>query len=141
LIDPYYVPESTSLFSQLKQFQKQGNEVGMVVDEYGSFTGLVTLEDLIEQIVGRLNQEEEELRILVNDDLSITAEGSTSIRELNKFMSWKIPEDGAKTLSGFVIDHLDHFPKGNICLTIDGYAIETMKIRENFIDEVKVSRI
>ena len=89
---------------------------------YGSFTGLVTLEDLIEQIVGRLNQEEEELRILVNDDLSITAEGSTSIRELNKFMSWKIPEDGAKTLSGFVIDHLDHFPKGNICLTIDGYA-------------------
>ena len=141
LIDPYYVPESTSLFSQLKQFQKQGNEVGMVVDEYGSFTGLVTLEDLIEQIVGRLNQEEEELRILVNDDLSITAEGSTSIRELNKFMSWKIPEDGAKTISGFVIDHLDHFPKGNICLTIDGYAIETMKIRENFIDEVKVSRI
>ena len=141
LIDPYYVPESTSLFSQLKQFQKQGNEVGMVVDEYGSFTGLVTLEDLIEQIVGRLNQEEEELRILVNDDLSITAEGSTSIRELNKFMSWKIPEDGAKTLSGFVIDHLDHFPKGNICLTIDGYAIETIKIRENFIDEVKVSRI
>ena len=82
LIDPYYVPESTSLFSQLKQFQKQGNEVGMVVDEYGSFTGLVTLEDLIEQIVGRLNQEEEELRILVNDDLSITAEGSTSILSL-----------------------------------------------------------
>ena len=64
LIDPYYVPESTSLFSQLKQFQKQGNEVGMVVDEYGNFIGLVTLEDLIEQIIGRLNQDEEELGIL-----------------------------------------------------------------------------
>ena len=141
LIDPYYVPESTSLFAQLKQFQKQGNEVGMVVDEYGSFIGLVTLEDLIEQIIGRLNQDEEELGILLNEDLSITADGSTSIRELNKHMSWKIPEDGAKTLSGFVIDHIDHFPKGNICITIEGYQIETTKVSENFIDEVKVSRI
>ena len=141
LIDPYYVPESTSLFSQLKQFQKQGNEVGMVVDEYGNFIGLVTLEDLIEQIIGRLNQDEEELGILLNEDLSITADGSTSIRELNKHMSWKIPEDGAKTLSGFVIDHIDHFPKGNICITIEGYQIETTKVSENFIDEVKVSRI
>ena len=140
LIDPYYVPESTSLFAQLKQFQKQGNEVGMVVDEYGTFTGLVTLEDLIEQIVGRLNQEEEELGILVNEDFSITADGSTSIRELNKFMSWNIPEDRAKTLSGFVIDHLDQFPKGNICLTIDGYNIETTKISDNLITEAIISR-
>lgn len=140
LIDPYYVPESTSLFAQLKQFQKQGNEVGMVVDEYGNLTGLVTLEDLIEQIVGRLNQEEEELGILVNEDFSITADGSTSIRELNKFMSWNIPEDRAKTLSGFVIDHLDQFPKGNICITIDGYKIETTKISDNLITEAIISK-
>ena len=64
LISPYYVPESTSLFAQLKQFQKTGKEIGMVVDEYGNFTGIVTLEDLIEQIIGRLNQEEKDPSML-----------------------------------------------------------------------------
>ena len=88
------MPESTSLFAQLKQFQKTGNEIGMVVDEYGNFTGIVTLEDLIDQIIGRLNQEEKDPSMLINDDLSVTADGSTTIRELNTYMSWDLPEDG-----------------------------------------------
>jgi Putative Mg2+ and Co2+ transporter CorB len=68
LIEPYYVPESTQLFSQLKNFQKNGTEVALVVDEYGEKTGLITLEDLIEQIVGRLNEEDDDLAILTNED-------------------------------------------------------------------------
>jgi Putative Mg2+ and Co2+ transporter CorB len=87
LIDPYYVPESTQLFSQLKNFQKNGTEVALVVDEYGETTGLITLEDLIEQIVGRLN-EEDDLGFVINDDLSVLVDGSVSIRDLNKHMSW-----------------------------------------------------
>ena len=71
LIEPYYVPESTQLFSQLKNFQKNGTEVALVVDEYGEKTGLITLEDLIEQIVGRLNEENDDLAIVVNDDGSV----------------------------------------------------------------------
>ena len=108
------MPESTSLFAQLKQFQKTGNEIGMVVDEYGNFTGIVTLEDLIEQIIGRLNQEETDSSMLINDDLSVTVDGSTTIRELNTYMSWDLPEDGQKTISGLITDELDMIPTANM---------------------------
>ena len=141
LISPYYVPESTSLFAQLKQFQKTGNEIGMVVDEYGNFTGIVTLEDLIEQIIGRLNQEEKDPSMLINDDLSVTADGSTTIRELNTYMSWDLPEDGQKTISGLITDELDMIPTANICITLGSYKLETLGIEDNLIKEVKVSRV
>ena len=141
LISPYYVPESTSLFAQLKQFQKTGNEIGMVVDEYGNFTGIVTLEDLIEQIIGRLNQEEKDPSMLINDDLSVTADGSTTIRELNTYMSWDLPEDGQKTISGLITDELDMIPTANICITLGSYKLETLGIENNLIKEVKVSRV
>ena len=98
LIEPYYVPESTQLFSQLKNFQKNGTEVALVVDEYGEKTGLITLEDLIEQIVGRLNEENDDLAIVVNDDGSVLVGGSVIVRDLNKHMSWNLPEDGEKTV-------------------------------------------
>jgi len=141
LISPYYVPESTSLFAQLKQFQKTGNEIGMVVDEYGNFTGIVTLEDLIEQIIGRLNQDEIDPSMLINDDLSVTADGSTTIRELNTYMSWDLPEDGQKTISGLITDELDMIPTANICITLGSYKLETLGIEDNLIKEVKVSRV
>ncbi len=141
LIEPYYVPESTSLFAQLKQFQKSGNEIGMVVDEYGNFTGIVTLEDLIEQIVGRLNQEDSNAGILINDDFSVTVDGSISIRELNNHMSWDLPEDGQKTISGLITDEMDMIPTADICITIDSYKLETLGIEDNLIKAVKVSRV
>ena len=141
LISPYYVPESTSLFAQLKQFQKTGNEIGMVVDEYGNFTGIVTLEDLIEQIIGRLNQDEKDSSMLINDDFSVTADGSTTIRELNTYMSWDLPEDGQKTISGLITDELDMIPTANICITLGSYKLETLGIEDNLIKEVKVSRV
>ncbi|MBT10123.1 MAG: hypothetical protein CMD63_02525 [Gammaproteobacteria bacterium] len=140
LIDPYYVPESTQLFSQLKNFQKNGTEVALVVDEYGETTGLITLEDLIEQIVGRLN-EEDDLGFVINDDLSVLVDGSVSIRDLNKHMSWNLPEESAKTLSGLIVDHLDEIPAGNICITLDQYKIETTQIENNVVRKVTVSKI
>tara|TARA_A100001234_G_scaffold61872_1_gene53564 strand:- start:2808 stop:4022 length:1215 start_codon:yes stop_codon:yes gene_type:complete len=140
LIDPYYVPESTQLFSQLKSFQKNGTEVALVVDEYGETTGLITLEDLIEQIVGRLN-EEDDLGFVINDDLSVLVDGSVSIRDLNKHMSWNLPEESAKTLSGLIVDHLDEIPAGNICITLDQYKIETTQIENNVVRKVTVSKI
>ena len=141
LIEPYYVPESTQLFSQLKNFQKNGTEVALVVDEYGEKTGLITLEDLIEQIVGRLNEEDDDLAILTNEDGSVLAEGSVIVRDLNKHMSWDLPEDGAKTLSGLIVKHLDQIPTGNICVTLDGYKIETTQLEDNVVRQVKVSKI
>ena len=138
LIEPYYVPEKTHLFSQLKNFQKNGKEVALVVDEYGDITGLVTLEDLIEQVLGRFDTEENEDGITINEDSSVTVDGSVSIRELNKKMNWKLPEEPAKTISGLVIDQIDQIPTAHICINLEGYKIETTKIRNNLINEIKL---
>ena len=141
LIETYYVPESTQLFAQLKNFQKNGSEVALVVDEYGEVTGLITLEDLIEQIVGQFNSEEPEDEYEIVDEDSIIADGSTIIRELNKKMEWDLPEEGAKTLNGLIIDHLNQIPTNNICIELDDYKLETHKIESNKVKEVKVSKI
>ena len=141
LIETYYVPESTQLFAQLKNFQKNGSEVALVVDEYGEVTGLITLEDLIEQIVGQFNNEEPEDEYEIVDEDSIIADGSTIIRELNKRMEWDLPEEGAKTLNGLIIDHLNQIPTNNICIELEDYKLETHKIESNKVKEVKVSKI
>ena len=141
LIETYYVPESTQLFAQLKNFQRNGSEVALVVDEYGEVTGLITLEDLIEQIVGQFNSEEPEDEYEIVDEDSIIADGSTIIRELNKRMEWDLPEEGAKTLNGLIIDHLNQIPTNNICIELDDYKLETHKIESNKVKQVKVSKI
>ena len=140
LIEPYYVPEKTHLFSQLKNFQKNGKEVALVVDEYGDITGLVTLEDLIEQVLGRFDPDENEIGIGINEDNSVTVDGSVTIRELNKKMDWSLPEEPAKTISGLVIDQIDTIPTGNVCINIESYNIETSKIEGNLIKELKISK-
>lgn len=141
LIEPYYVPESTQLFAQLKNFQKNGTEVALVVDEYGEVTGLITLEDLIELIVGQFNDEEPEEEYEIIDEYTVVADGSTIIRELNKKLEWDLPEEGAKTLNGLIIDHLNQIPTNNVCIQLEGYKLETHKIESNKVKEVKVSKI
>lgn len=140
LIEPYYVPEKTHLFSQLKNFQKNGKEVALVVDEYGDITGLVTLEDLIEQVLGRFDPDEDEIGININEDNSVTVDGSVTIRELNRKMDWSLPEEPAKTISGLVIDQIDTIPTGNVCINLESYNIETSKIEGNLIKEIKISK-
>ena len=140
LIEPYYVPEKTHLFSQLKNFQKSGKEVALVVDEYGDITGLVTLEDLIEQVLGRFDPDEDEIGININEDNSVTVDGSVTIRELNRKMDWSLPEEPAKTISGLVIDQIDTIPTGNVCINLESYNIETSKIEGNLIKEIKISK-
>ena len=140
LIEPYYVPESTQLFSQLKNFQKNGTEVALVVDEYGEVTGLITLEDLIELIVGQFNDEEPEEEYEIIDEYTVVADGSTIIRELNKKLEWDLPEEGAKTLNGLIIDHLNQIPTNNVCIEIDSFKLETFKIEMNKVVKLKVSK-
>ena len=140
LIEPYFVPEKTHLFSQLKNFQKNGKEVALVVDEYGDITGLVTLEDLIEQVLGRFDPYEDEIGININEDHSVTVDGSVTIRELNKKMDWSLPEEPAKTISGLVIDQIDTIPTGNVCINLESYNIETSKIEGSLIKEIKISK-
>ena len=141
LIEPYYVPESTQLFAQLKNFQKNGTEVALVVDEYGEVTGLITLEDLIELIVGQFNDEEPEEEYEIIDEYTVVADGSTIIRELNKKLEWDLPEEGAKTLNGLIIDHLNQIPTNNVCIQLEDYKLETHKIESNKVKEVKISKM
>ena len=140
LIEPYYVPESTQLFAQLKNFQKNGSEVALVGDEYGEMTGLITLEDLIELIVGQFNTVESEEDYEIVDEFTVIAEGSTIIRELNKKLEWDLPEEGAKTLNGLIIDHLNQIPTNNVCIELHDYKLETNKIESNKVKEVKISK-
>ena len=140
VIEPYYVPESTQLFAQLKNFQKNGSEVALVVDEYGEMTGLITLEDLIELIVGQFNTVESEEDYEIVDEFTVIAEGSTIIRELNKKLEWDLPEEGAKTLNGLIIDHLNQIPTNNVCIELHDYKLETNKIESNKVKEVKISK-
>ena len=140
LIEPYYVPESTQLFAQLKNFQKNGSEVALVVDEYGEVTGLITLEDLIEQIVGQFNSDELEEDFEILEDNSVLAEGITIIRELNKKMNWNLPEEGPKTLNGLIIDHLDQIPTNNICIQLESYKLETLKIETNKVRQLRITK-
>ena len=124
----------------LKNFQKNGSEVALVVDEYGEVTGLITLEDLIEQIVGQFNNEESEDEYEIVDEDSIIANGSTIIRELNKRMEWDLPEEGAKTLNGLIIDHLNQIPTNNVCIELDSFKLETFKIESNKVSKLKVTK-
>ena len=112
----------------------------MVVDEYGEVTGLITLEDLIEQIVGQFNSDELEEDFEILEDNSVLAEGITIIRELNKKMNWNLPEEGPKTLNGLIIDHLDQIPTNNICIQLESYKLETLRIETNKVRQLRITK-
>ncbi|MFY8273126.1 HlyC/CorC family transporter [Pseudoalteromonas sp. SSDWG2] len=137
----YFIPEGTSLNTQLHKFQQVKERIGLVVDEYGDIQGLVTLEDILEEVVGdfttttaRTPSEE----VDVQEDGSVLVEGSANIRELNKEMGWKLPIDGPKTLSGLIVEYLEDIPDANLSMKISGYPIEVLEVKENMIKLVRV---
>ena len=135
------VKDSDSVSNILDQFVKRRQQIFIVEDEFGTTTGLITLEDLIELIVGQFNDEEPEEEYEIIDEYTVVADGSTIIRELNKKLEWDLPEEGAKTLNGLIIDHLNQIPTNNVCIQLEGYKLETHKIESNKVKEVKVSKI
>jgi len=133
--EPYFIPESTPLHTQLLNFQNQKRRIGIVVDEYGDVEGLVTLEDILEEIVGEfttdvagLNQE-----IHPQEDGSHVIDGTANIRDINKALGWQLPTDGPKTLNGVILEHLESFPDGPACLQINNVRIEILEVRDNLI--------
>lgn len=138
--EPYFVPESTPLHTQLLNFQKHSRRIGIVVDEYGDVEGIVTLEDILEEIVGELSagQSQTNQDIHPQDDGSYFIEGQAYVREINKSLNWELPTNGPKTLSGLIIEMLESLPDANVCLDIDNYRLETLQISENLIKTVRV---
>lgn len=134
-VEPYYVPEGTPLHTQLINFQRVKRRLGFVVDEYGDVQGIVTLEDILEEIVGEFTTDvaASSKDIHPQEDGSYIIDGTTSIREINKILKWDLPTDGPKTLSGLITEILETIPEAHLCITVGKYRIETKQIQDNLI--------
>ena len=137
----YFIPEGTPLNVQLLKFQHAKERLGLVVDEYGDIQGLVTLEDILEEIVGDFTTTmtptpSEEVH--QQPDGSYLIDGSASIRDINKEMSWDLPTDGPKTLNGLIIEYLEDIPQAKLSVRIAGYPVEIVDVSDNMIKTVRI---
>ncbi|WP_153914080.1 HlyC/CorC family transporter [Shewanella sp. TC10] len=137
----YFIPEGTPLTVQLSNFQQNKERFGLVVDEYGDIQGLVTLEDILEEIVGDFTTS---MITTASEDIDVQQDGSfvidatINIRDLNKEMKWSFSIDGPKTLNGLIIEYLEDIPDAGTHLSIDHYQIEVIEVSDNMIKTVKV---
>ena len=140
LDEAYFTPENTPLSTQLFNFQKNKKTVAVVIDEYGSVKGIVTIKDVLEEIVGELatDIDKETVEIMKQKDGSYLIDASIPLRELNKKLNWQLPINGAKTLNGLIIDQIETIPENNIKIEIENYLVETVLIRNNMI---KIARV
>ncbi len=138
--DPYFIPESTPLNTQLLHFQREKRRIGMVVDEYGDVLGLATMEDILEEIVGEFTTNfsaTSSSDITPQEDGSVLIDGSTTVRALNKALDWKLPTTGPKTLNGLITEALETIPDMPVCLNLHGYRLEIRQIRDNVVKTAK----
>ena len=133
--EPYFVPESTPLHVQLLNFQKEERRIGLVVDEYGEVQGIVTLEDILEEIVGEFTSDMAARipEIHPQDDGTHIIDGTALLRDINRALRWNLPLDGPRTLNGLVIEHLEFIPEAPCCLTIGAHRVEILQIKENMV--------
>ncbi len=138
--EPYFIPETAQLHNQLFNFQKQQRRIAIVVDEYGNVQGIATLEDILEEIVGDFTSDMSSTSqdITPQDDGSFIIDGSTNIRDLNKALKFDLTITGPKTFSGLIIEYLESIPDSNICLKLDGYKIEILKVKANTIASARI---
>lgn len=141
--EPYYVPESASLPTQLVNFQKQRRRFGLVVDEYGDVQGIVTLEAILEEIVGGFTTSitDHHKDMLQQPDGSWVIDGSTSIRDINRHLQWQLPLSGPRTLNGLIIETLETIPESSLSLRVGNYLIEVLQIRDNTVKTAKVTTL
>ncbi|MGB4073346.1 HlyC/CorC family transporter [Pseudomonas sp.] len=138
--EPYFIPESTPLSTQLINFQKQKRRIGIVVDEYGDVIGIVTLEDILEEIVGGFSNPDAQgnPEIHPQADGTQVIDGAAYIREVNKALDWHLPCDGPKTLNGLITEALESIPDSPVCLKIGPYRLEILQSSENRVKSVRV---
>ena len=138
--EPYFVPSGTPLYTQIQQFQENQERIAMVVDEYGEFKGLVTLEDILEEVIGdfttqspsRIGSYRQEA------DGSWLADGSSSLRDLNKKLNLSLPLDGPRTLNGLVIEHFEDIPETGTSFKIGEHTLEIMQTQDRVVKSVKI---
>jgi Mg2+/Co2+ transporter CorB len=137
---PYFIPEGTPLMRQLLEFQQRERRMGLVVDEYGDILGLVTLDDILEEIVGEYTQDSRDRTRTVRklEDGNFLVDGSANIRMLNRIMDWDLPTEGARTINGLMLEQLEAIPDGNASLQIGEQVMTILEIEDNAIKRVLV---
>ncbi len=136
----YFIPEDTSLLSQLITFKKEKKRIGCVVDEYGDVKGIVTLDDILEEIVGEFDTTDKEIEIQKISEESYLIDGSVHIREMNRILDWNLPESSAKTINGFILEYLENIPTQGASFQIENYSFEIINIKNNFVKNVKITK-
>jgi len=138
--EAYYVPSGTPLNTQLLNFQHEKRRNAMVVNEYGDILGLVTLEDILEEIVGEFTTDPSASRkdLHIKEDGTYLIDGSITVRELNKILNWQLPTEGPKTLNGLIIEYLEHIPEPGTSMLLDNYPIEIVQTTRNAVKTVLI---
>jgi Mg2+/Co2+ transporter CorB len=137
--EPYFVPEGTPLYQQLQNFQRERRRVALVVDEYGEFLGLITLVDLLEEIVGEFTTDPSDQigEIHRAEDGSLLIDCGMGVRDLNRALRWQLPVHGPKTLNGLILDYMETIPEPGTSLKLHGYPLEIMQTAENAVKTVR----
>jgi Mg2+/Co2+ transporter CorB len=138
--EPYFIPEGTPLNQQLLNFQNQKRRIGFVVDEYGDIQGLVTLEDILEEVVGEFTSDPATRikNVYADPDGSYRVSGSVTLRSLNRSLGWKLPTDGPKTVNGLLLEKLENIPQAGRQVEIGGYVFEITETRSNAVKATRV---
>lgn len=138
--EPYFIPSGTALFSQLQLFQENRERMGLVVDEYGEWMGLVTLEDIIEEIIGEFTTHapSQAGALITQEDGSSIVEGSSLLRDLNRKLNLALPLGGPKTLNGLILEHLENIPEAGTSLKIAGYPMEIIQTQDRVVKIVRI---
>ena len=141
LIKPLFIPETTSLKEQLKMHLNTKKKLAIVVDEYGVLMGMISLEDIMEEIVGDITDEIDEglTTVVKNEDGTLTINGGTEIRDINRIYNWDLPEEEANTLSGLIIHESRSFPSEGQVFNHYGFIFEILEVKDNLIHKIKVS--
>ncbi|AGS59029.1 hypothetical protein HMPREF0693_3055 [Proteus mirabilis ATCC 29906] len=140
----YFIPESTPLSLQLVNFQRNNEKAGIVVDEYGEIQGLVTVEDILEEIVGDFTTSMSPSlaeEVIPQKDGSLLVDGTTNIRDINKAFACHLPENEARTINGVIIEELGDLPVVGAKITIDGYEFEVLEVQDNVIKKALIRHL
>jgi Mg2+/Co2+ transporter CorB len=138
--EAHFVPAGTPLFSQMQNFQEQQDRMSLVVDEYGELMGLVTLEDLLEEVIGEFTTQSplQTGGFTRQADGAYLVEGATLLRELNRKLGFNFPLDGPKTLNGLILEHLQAIPEPNTSVKIAGYPVEIVQTHGRAVKAARV---
>jgi Mg2+/Co2+ transporter CorB len=136
---PYFIPSGTTIYKQIQYFQDNQEKKGFIVNEYGDFIGLVSLEDLLEEIIGEFNKDiPSKLSKIISEDDGWIVDGAISIRDLNKKLNLKLPTSGPITLSGLIIEFLESIPETNTSFKMHETKFEIINIYEQTIKKIKI---